>query len=1182
MSTARWTRCSIPKHATRDGAPLIDIGDAENNTSTVSDRFGAYYTIYGPAQLETYRHSELRKDVKDAKLNVYYPGNWMEPSFRGEFRICLRLSDSKLTAEGRNTATLQWKFRSNAKIVSAHLHCSGINQVLGHHRDSIPLQHTGQNVEMCMMYDHILLLPLDALIGNVAVNGCYSLTLDLDTRQVQMDDPFCPEDTSSTNDELHPPPCISIWTSNSYDSISQDDLEPVSWEWRGEDEAQWKTIHYIWYRQAQCEPSSAASHTNAYWEFPHQIKMHKDETVTPLPNQDFNDFIRIYDFTKEMFGNIKITLYLRSDLEDPNIPLKLWVGETMAEAMNNNDNHCEQSTELRYFKNDNSLVFTSLNLLAFRYARIDIDEVYNDMIRELTLECISSVPPIVMQGYFSSETKTNNKDELIDKIWQTAAYTLQLCTHNNFLVDGIKRDRLPWAGDLAVSIMSSAYSFVDNESIRCTLIVLGRCGIAKLRQVDEADSNDRLLYRRQTSLVRESHVNGIIDFSLWYIICHWLYQKYFRDETFFLQEWPMMRIRISALLKYCTDSETGFLTTVDDDWIFIDWSDSVEKQTTLQILWWWALNCCSLLVDMSVAHTSDDTIEEFRTQIRDVQSRLESTFMRREDIQVSYTRHAHILGVLSGLNNRLVDKAHNDDWWSPVASDQHRQASIKVRKLDNRSRAALLANELDHVGTPFLKHLECLAVCRLGNRSNALEMVRSYWGKMINLGATTFYEAYTEDESPDKIIKFYNRPYARSLCHAWGSGPCALLPEIMLGLRPLNEWSVFLCDPLEACKEITCSVSTKHGLIDIQLTQTTLTVVIPKRTSMILMEQVYDYGTHSIPRNALFSDESVRNWSQKYRDWFHHPKHVIPCNPDIPGYKDIRMTDVPTVYQLPNDSRTYYMSFVGFNGTCYQSFVAESTDLVSWTGYRLAMAAEGEDEGGVVLGAYLYESYNINEPRVLKKVNGMFYSLYGGYSKKGGYEIDPGHQGLASSKDGLFWTREREESILSIFGDVGDWEKSSIYQPWLLEHDGTYYNFYNAKKMPQWVEQIGVATSTDLHEWTRHEDNPILCVSRDGFDKQFCADAKVFFDDEVKHWVMFYFGVGKGGAHIMIAYSKDLLHWKRDPVPLYHAGDNPSGLDKSYAHKISIVRAEDVYYMHYCAVGDEGRGIGLITSSGVC
>ena len=136
-----------------------------------------------------------------------------------------------------------------------------------------------------------------------------------------------------------------------------------------------------------------------------------------------------------------------------------------------------------------------------------------------------------------------------------------------------------------------------------------------------------------------------------------------------------------------------------------------------------------------------------------------------------------------------------------------------------------------------------------------------------------------------------------------------------------------------------------------------------------------------------------------------------------------------------------HLSFIGFDGIGYQSFNAESTDLLEWTNIRLAMGygAEGMfDHGGVVLGAYLFESYCVDAPRVLKKVNGKFYSLYGAYAKKGRYEPDPGYQGLASSKDGLVWNREKDDSILSIFGPgrVGDWEKGSIYQPFLLEHNG--------------------------------------------------------------------------------------------------------------------------------------------------
>lgn len=104
---------------------------------------------------------------------------------------------------------------------------------------------------------------------------------------------------------------------------------------------------------------------------------------------------------------------------------------------------------------------------------------------------------------------------------------------------------------------------------------------------------------------------------------------------------------------------------------------------------------------------------------------------------------------------------------------------------------------------------------------------------------------------------------------------------------------------------------------------------------------------------------TLAKWTAPYRGWHYHPHHVIPAKPGIEGYGDVRMTDVPTVFRIPGDPK-WYMSFIGFDGKGYQSFIAESDDLLNWGNPRLAMGygpEGGFDHGGVVLGAYLYESY---------------------------------------------------------------------------------------------------------------------------------------------------------------------------------------------------------------------------------
>ena len=328
-------------------------------------------------------------------------------------------------------------------------------------------------------------------------------------------------------------------------------------------------------------------------------------------------------------------------------------------------------------------------------------------------------------------------------------------------------------------------------------------------------------------------------------------------------------------------------------------------------------------------------------------------------------------------------------------------------------------------------------------------------------------------------------------------------------------------------------------------------------------------------------DDTVKKWSKPYRNWYYYPDLVIPSKPNIKGYEDVKMTDVPTVFQL-EDNDKWYMSFIGFDGTGYQSFMAESDDLVRWGNMALAMGYGPEhefDHGGVVLGAYLYKDYNVKAPRTLKRKDDKYYSLYGAYPLQGGYELRPGYEGLACSEDGLIWKRAKNEPVLSVYqDDCKTWEKDCIYQPWLLEYKGSYYDFYNAANGS--VEQTGLALSDDLFAWERYAHNPVIPIGPKGsYNEKFSSDPKVFRDHD--HWVCFFFGVGHQGAHIMIAFSRDLYHWTVDPEPLYKAGGNPSGIDGKYAHKISLVwnPADETYYMFYCAVDQkDNRGIGLITS----
>ena len=183
------------------------------------------------------------------------------------------------------------------------------------------------------------------------------------------------------------------------------------------------------------------------------------------------------------------------------------------------------------------------------------------------------------------------------------------------------------------------------------------------------------------------------------------------------------------------------------------------------------------------------------------------------------------------------------------------------------------------------------------------------------------------------------------------------------------------------------------------------------------------------------------------------------------------------------------MSFVAFDGAGYQSYVGREHEsgalgqLPAGDGLRagrvnLTMAAAPSAD-------FLLESYDLKAPRVLKKRDGKFWTLYGAYAQQGGYELHPDGQGLAVSDDGLTWRRAQDGPVLSIHDpDCGDWENNRIYMPWLLEYRGRFFDFYNAAHKSH--EQTGVAFSTDLIHWIHYPANPIIRNRPGGYDAGFC------------------------------------------------------------------------------------------------
>ncbi|QGN33000.1 glycoside hydrolase family 130 protein [Microlunatus sp. Gsoil 973] len=133
------------------------------------------------------------------------------------------------------------------------------------------------------------------------------------------------------------------------------------------------------------------------------------------------------------------------------------------------------------------------------------------------------------------------------------------------------------------------------------------------------------------------------------------------------------------------------------------------------------------------------------------------------------------------------------------------------------------------------------------------------------------------------------------------------------------------------------------------------------------------------------------------------------------------------------------------------------------------------------------------------------------------------HVGLARSADGYHFDREPEP----ILSPEHPWESRGCEDPRVSKIDGVYYLTYTGYDGT--TAQLCLATSTDLHVWTKH--GPILPAGYDTFapvdgDRgRTWSKAGVIHPQKIDGLYYLYFGEGA----IFYATSSDLLHWTPCP-----------------------------------------------------
>jgi hypothetical protein len=297
---------------------------------------------------------------------------------------------------------------------------------------------------------------------------------------------------------------------------------------------------------------------------------------------------------------------------------------------------------------------------------------------------------------------------------------------------------------------------------------------------------------------------------------------------------------------------------------------------------------------------------------------------------------------------------------------------------------------------------------------------------------------------------------------------------------------------------------------------------------------------------------------------------ISPSN--IAGDFDSHAVDCPFVF---SKNGRQGMTYVGWDGIGYQTAISWNDGFGQWSPGQLILRRDKSSElrtYNAALTSIIREN-DLWSTGELKTFDGWHIGTYHAYPNAG-FEAGPGSIGFVRSRDLVEW---EEFGTPLRCQDGASWEQGGLYKSWLLEQDGIFYLFYNAKNVddlgsmavpPVWVEQTGLAISTDLFDWTRHPANPSLSTGDAGsFDAMFASDPCVLRDGEV--WIMFYFGLAADGhAREGFATSMDLVSWVKEYEVLIDVG--PAGsVDSIHAHKPAVIARGGKLEHYYCAVSTQ-------------
>lgn len=473
----------------------------------------------------------------------------------------------------------------------------------------------------------------------------------------------------------------------------------------------------------------------------------------------------LLDFGTELHGGVQICIVGGSNKERRTARFRVRFGESAMEAMselggvtNATNNHAVRDGifEVSFMGAE------EIGNSGFRFVRIDfLDEGH--FVQLLSVRAVAVMHDAEYKGSFRCN------DGLLNRVWDTGAYTVHL-NMQDYLWDGIKRDRLVWTGDMHPETSTLQAVFGYHEVVPRSLDFI----------------------RNESPL--PGWMTTFPTYSIWWVLIHHDWYMHNGDLSYLLEQ----RAYMTGLLRQLAGCirEDG---TVNIPNPFLDWPSSTNPEGVragAHALFIW---CMEAGVKLCGWMDEPETAELCRR---------------------------------SAAKLRTVTPGHNK-------SKQAAALMALVGLLDpGKTNDEVIAPDSPKGYSTFYGYYILKARGEAGDIRGSLDSIRSYWGGMLSLGATTFWEdfdigwlenaARIDELTPAGKVDVHGsyggycyQGYRHSLCHGWASGPTAWLSEYVLGIRPVEPGcrTIRVAPRLGDLEWAEGTFPTPHGIVRVKHTK---------------------------------------------------------------------------------------------------------------------------------------------------------------------------------------------------------------------------------------------------------------------------------------------------------------------------------------------------------------------------